>query len=154
MGFDIATLRGLAADIGAPIPNGDPDATFALANQIEANADAWDGAMDMDQALRVGLFLNLIFEGDAFRIVLVKPAPRGLLRWRTPANGQRSQLFSKRRHRSRLFSAILHLVLYQPKRLLDLGRPELPGMVLSHSALLGCDLTIASFSGVNGLHGL
>jgi hypothetical protein len=55
--------------------------------------------------------------------VLVKTSAARLLRWRTPANGQHSQLFSMRRHRSRLFSAILHLALFQPKRLLQLGPP-------------------------------
>src|SRR6185437_13532634 len=55
MGFDIATLRGLAADICAPIPNGDPDATFALANQIEAKADAWDGNADEMAQLKAQL---------------------------------------------------------------------------------------------------
>ena len=55
MVFDIATLDGLAADIGAPVPNGDPDAIFALADQLEASAQAWDGHAEELARLRAQL---------------------------------------------------------------------------------------------------
>ncbi|MGE2817906.1 hypothetical protein ACQI5H_22595, partial [Mycobacterium heidelbergense] len=62
MVFDIATLHGLAADIGAPIPNGDPDALFALADHIEASAQAWDG--HADELAQLKAQLRSVLAGD------------------------------------------------------------------------------------------
>ena len=111
--------------------------------------------MDRDQALRVGRFLNLIFEGDAFRIVLVNPAPRGFF------GGEHLQMVDTADYfrsvdidqdcfqRSSISSCISRSVSS------TLAALSFPGMVLSqHSELSGCDLIIASFAGVKGLHGL
>src|SRR5690348_4145926 len=62
MGFDITTLDGLAADIGAPVPNGDPEALFALADQIEASAQAWEHHADGLARLRSQL--RSVLAGD------------------------------------------------------------------------------------------
>jgi hypothetical protein len=88
------------------------------------------------------------------RIVLVKSEPRGFF------GGEHLQMVGTANYfrsvdidqgcfqRSSISSCISRSVS------LTLGRPGLPGMVLSqHSELPGCDLIIASFSGVKGLHG-
>jgi hypothetical protein len=62
MGFDIDALRGLAADIGAPVPNGDPDALFAYADQMEALANKWEG--NAEELARLRSRLLSVLEGD------------------------------------------------------------------------------------------
>jgi transcriptional regulator with XRE-family HTH domain/DNA-directed RNA polymerase specialized sigma24 family protein len=66
MVFDIGTLDALAADIGAPVPNGDPSAIFAFADQLEASARTWDDNADALARLRSRLRSVLVGEtGDA-----------------------------------------------------------------------------------------
>lgn len=62
MVFDIATLDRVAADLGTPVPNGDPDKIFALADQIEASAQKWDG--NADELARLRLRLRSALAGD------------------------------------------------------------------------------------------
>jgi hypothetical protein len=62
MFFDIATLDAVAAGIGAPVPNGDPGAIFALADQLEASERLW--GKHAEELARWRSRLRSFFVGD------------------------------------------------------------------------------------------